>query len=155
MTQLSLIEGSAWRRLLLSSIACRYLKSDMPVKWACILEYACNLVPHIVPPTRPHPAGFLRTQWPASCHRPHYVVRLLHPPQIVCRPLHHALNGMTVPNLYPVLIKQSLHCIPWNTLWPVLMFLDQGATVDSHLLGRSMMAFNMQKPESRTTYCPM
>ena len=107
---------------------------EMPVKWARILECTRNLYPPLVPPTPGHPARFLNTQRPTGRHHPHHVVRLLHPPQIVRHPLHHALNRMTILDIHPINVEERLHRLPRNTLRPVLPLFYESATVDPHLL---------------------
>ena len=98
--------------------------TEVPVKGAGILEPANHLDPTFRPLAQSLLASIEHRQWSTHRHHPHHIVRLLHPPKIVCHAIHRARNRMVVPNIHPIRINELLHRVPRYASRPVPPFFD-------------------------------
>ena len=98
--------------------------TKMPVKGAGVPEPANHLNPTFRPLAKSLLARIVRRQRSTRRHHPHHIVRLLHPPKIVCHAIHCARNCMVVPDIHPIRIKELLHRVPRYASWPIPPFFD-------------------------------
>ena len=95
--------------------------AEVPIVRARVSEFPLDIpIPLRATPLRLS-ALIGQSQWPPSCHHPHHLIRLLHPPNEVRHIVLLPSYRIHIPNLNLRPIKPALHCITGDTDWLLMM----------------------------------